>query len=271
MRSAGTISKHVLKGLLELSVIVLACWNPSGLGGTIDTGPAPLAGQYRTDQILIMPAAGTVTSRLAQFHVAQGAKVMNRLETSGGLEIVSVPAGETVLDLVAKYQRSGLVQFAEPDYLRHLDLTMPNDPKFVDGSLWALENYGQAGGLPHADIDAPAAWDVVTSAPNVIVAVLDTGIRYTHEDLAANTWVNSVDGGHGTNSFAGTNDPNDDQGHGTIMAGVIGAVGNNGKGVVGVAWKVQLMACKCFNSAELSSDSAIVAAIDYARLNGARI
>jgi subtilisin family serine protease len=197
--------------------------------------------------------------------------VLQTLPFADGLQVLSVPDGETVAGLVEKYQRSGLVRFAEPDYVRYLDLTTPNDPKFVDGTLWALDNYGQNGGTPHADIEAPLAWDVLTSASNIVVAVLDTGIRYTHEDLAANMWVNPIDGGHGTNSFAGTNDPNDDEGHGTLLAGVIGAVGNNGKGVVGVAWKVQLMACKCFSSTGASTDSAIVAAIDYARLNGARI
>jgi subtilisin family serine protease len=137
--------------------------------------------------------------------------------------------------------------------------------------LWALDNHGQSGGLAHADIEALEAWNVLASASNIVVAVLDTGIRYTHEDLAANVWTNPADGSPGTNSFAGTADPKDDEGHGTLLAGVIGGVGNNGKGVVGVAWGVQLMACKCFDSSGASSDSAIIAAIDYARVNGARI
>jgi subtilisin family serine protease len=238
---------------------------------SVEAVPVEPLAEYRSDQILILPAAGVAASRLAQFHVAQHTTVVARLEASGGLQVVAVPAGETVLGLTAQYQRSGLVEFAEPDYLRHLDLTTPDDPMFLNGNLWALDNFGQAGGTAHADIDATAAWDVLTSADTIIVAVLDTGIRYTHEDLAANMWINPIDGGHGTNSFAGTTDPNDDEGHGTIMAGVIGAVGNNGKGIVGVAWKVQLMACKCFNSQATSSDSAIIAAIDYARANGARI
>ena len=113
----------------------------------------------------------------------------------------------------------------------------PNDPDYTNGTLWGLNT-----------IEAPAAWDVLTSASNILVAVLDTGVRYTHEDLAANMWVNPNDGGHGWNAIAGTNDPSDDSGHGTMVAGVLGAVGNNGKGVVGVAWRVQIMACKCFNS-----------------------
>ena len=227
--------------------------------------------EYRADQILVMPRADSSGPRLNEFHLKNRCKVLRSLPASGGMQIVSVPSGETVPGLVAKYRRSGLVEFAEPDYIRHLNLATPNDPMFLDGTLWGLNNYGQQGGLAHADINAPAAWDVTTSASNIVVAVLDTGIRYTHEDLASNMWVNPADGSHGTNSLGVTADPNDDEGHGTLMAGVIGAVGNNGKGVVGVAWKVQLMACKCFTSTGASSDSALVAAIDYARLNGAQI
>jgi subtilisin family serine protease len=111
----------------------------------------------------------------------------------------------------------------------------------------------------------------LNSASNIVVAVLDSGIRATHEDLAANMWVNPVDGGHGFNAFTGTNDTADDNGHGTLVAGVIGAVGNNSKGVVGVAWKVQLMACKCLNNMAKGSDSTVIACIDYARTNGARV
>lgn len=232
--------------------------------------PSATAG-FRTDQILVQPARGISPTRLARFHARQQARVLHEMNRARGLQVVAVPSKDNVWSFVEKYRRSGLVEFAEPDYLRYTTLTTPNDPKYVDGTLWGLDNYGQSGGVAHADIGAPEAWDVLTSASNIVVAVLDTGIRYTHEDLADNIWTNPLEGTHGTNSFAGTNDPNDDEGHGTLMAGVIGGVGNNGKGVVGVAWKVQLMACKCFNSSGASSDSAIIAAMDYAQQNGARI
>src|SRR5207247_3745328 len=107
----------------------------------------------------------------------------------------------------------------------------------------------------------------------IVTAQLHTGVPYTHEDLASNTWINPNDGGHGFNALTGTNDPNDDSssGHGTLMAGVLGAVGDNGKGVVGVAWQAQIMACKCFNSSNTASSSDIIACIDYAKTNGARV
>ncbi|HEY1719475.1 MAG TPA: S8 family peptidase [Verrucomicrobiae bacterium] len=227
--------------------------------------------QYRTDQILIQPKAGISRTTLAVFHAAHGAKVRRAFDRIGGTQVIALPAGETVAGFIAKYQQSGLVEYAEPDYLVHADATLPNDPKFVDGTLWALDNYGQNGGTPHADIDATEAWDVLTSASNIVVAVLDSGIRATHEDLAANMWVNPNDGGNGFNAFDGTNDPSDDStSHGTMVAGVLGAVGNNGKGVTGVAWQVQMMACKCLNNGT-GSDSTVIACIDYAEANGAKI
>lgn len=257
--------------IARLGKLCSALWLVQGAGFAAGPNLASPSPEYRMDQILVQPKPGIEPAALSKVHADLKSRLLRTMETSGGLQIIAVPPGETVEGLIARYENSGLVQFAEPDYLRHTTLTAPDDPAYLDGTLWGLNNYGQGGGTPHADIDAPAAWDLMTSASNIVVAVLDTGIRYTHEDLAANMWTNPVDGSHGTNSFAGSNDPNDDEGHGTLMAGVIGGVGNNAKGVVGVAWKVQIMACKCFNSSGMSSDSAIIASIDYARLNGARI
>ena len=199
-------------------------------------------------------------SALSLFHAAQGAKVHQVFDALGGTQVITLPTGETVPALIAKYQQSGLVTFAEPDYYGHIYSTTPNDPRFVDGTLWGLNQ-----------ISAPEAWDVLTSASNIVVAVLDTGVRYTHEDLASNMWVNPHDGGHGWNALTQTSDPMDDNTHGTSVAGVLGAVGNNGKGVTGVAWKVQIMACKCFNNFGAGSISDVVACLEYSRTNGARI
>jgi subtilisin family serine protease len=213
------------------------------------------------DRILVQPKQGINHEALARFHAEQRGKVLQTFEGIGGLQVVSVPEGEGVPAFVARYQRSGLVEFAEPDYFGFVS-AIPNDPNYANGRLWGLNK-----------IDAPAAWDVLTSASNIVVAVLDTGVRYTHEDLKSNIWVNPNDGGHGWNALTGTNNPSDDSGngHGTMVAGVLGAVGNNGKGVVGVAWQVQIMACKCFNSQGKGTVSDCVTCIDYARTNGARI
>ena len=228
---------------------------------SIFPGPTGSIPAYVEDQILIQPRPQTSSGALARFHSARQARVLRTFEGIGRLQIVSVPAGETVSGLIAKYQQSGLVEFAEPDYIGRVT-AIPNDPYYANGTLWGLNK-----------IEAPQAWDTLTTASNIVVAVLDTGVRYTHEDLKSNMWVNATDGGHGWNALTGTNDPGDEggTGHGTMVAGVLGAVGNNGKGVVGVAWRVQIMACKCFNSLGVGTISACLTCFDYARTNGARI
>ena len=225
---------------------------------------------FRPDRILIQPKAGSNLTALNNFHRARKGEVLRTFDGIGHLQVVSVPRGETVSNLIAQYQKSGLVEFAEPDYEIHA-ATAPNEPKFTDGTLWALNNHGQDSGTPGADIHATNAWDVLTSASNIVVAVVDSGIRYTHEDLVSNIWVNPLDGSHGWNAIATNNLPNDDNGHGTMMAGVLGAMGNNSNGVVGVAWQVQMMACKCLNSSGNGTNSDLIACIDFARANGARI
>src|SRR5206468_8748732 len=123
----------------------------------------------------------------------------------------------------------------------------PNDPRYLDGTLWGLNNTGQSGGLSGADINAPEAWNTLHSASNIVVAVIDSGVRTTHQDLADNLWTNPgelpgngvdddkngiVDDVHGINAINDTGDPIDEAGHGTHVAGIIGAVGDNGVGVV---------------------------------------
>lgn len=247
------------------SVVSLFVWLAASASAQ-STGPA-----YREDQILIQPKIGIGQTVLNNFHLAQKSAVLRTFEGIGRLQLISVPKGETVQGLITQYQKSGLVEFAEPDYAIHAAATTPNDPKYLDGTLWGLNNYGQSSGTPHADIDAPEGWDVLTSASNIVVAVIDSGIWYTHEDLASNMWVSPNDGGHGWNALTGTNDPKDDNGHGTLVAGVLGAVGNNGKGVVGVAWQVQMMACKCLDSSGNGNDSDFITCINYAVTNGAKI
>jgi subtilisin family serine protease len=231
---------------------------------------APPPPPYRSDRIVIKPLPGIASSALVNLHSAHNISVLRNFEGMGGMQILGFSDGQSVPALVAAYQQSGLVEFAEPDYTFQLSAT-PNDPKFLDGTLWNLNNFGQSGGTVDADIDAPEGWDVLNSASNIIVAVLDTGVRYTHEDLAANMWVDPISGLHGFNALVPGTEPADDEGHGTLDSGILGAVGNNGKGVVGVAWKVQIMAAKCFNSNRTGNETDIITCIDFARTNGARI
>lgn len=196
---------------------------------------------------------------------------VERFSAASGLAVVRLPANDSVAVAIARYRSSSHVRFAEPDYVVSAATVLPGDPYFQNGTQWALNNYGQSGGLPDADLDAPEAWDVIASPANVIVAIVDSGIRYTHEDLAPNLWTNPIDGSHGFNAIAHNLDPWDDNGHGTHVAGIIGAAGDNGRGIAGVAFHVQLMACKFLDNTGNGFNSDAVACIDFARTNGAHV
>jgi subtilisin family serine protease len=215
----------------------------------------------------VKPRAGVDLSTL---HQRLGVRVHAKFSAIGNLEVIEVPAASTADMVIKEYQQSGLIQYAEHDYTVQA-LNDPNDYFYQQGNLWNFKNLGQYGGVPGADIRAPIAWNTITSAADIIVAVVDTGVRYTHEDLAANMWVNPLDGSHGTNVVAGNSNPWDDYGHGSHVSGIIGAVGNNSVGVVGVCWRVQLMACKFLDSNGIGTISGAVTCIDYARDHGAKV
>lgn len=125
----------------------------------------------------------------------------------------------------------------------------PNDPSYRE--LWGMERIG-----------APDAWEVSTGSRSVIVAVVDTGIDYTHPDLAANV-VKDVDGRQGFDSVNNDRDPFDDYGHGTHVAGTIGAVGNNSVGVAGVNWTTGLLGVKVLDDEGYGTDAQVLAGLDY--------
>lgn len=151
----------------------------------------------------------------------------------------------------------------------------------VDPSLaaqWALDNVGQAGGRIDADIDAVEAWQVTTGSRNVVVAIVDSGIDFSHPDLAANIWTNPrevagngrdddgngyIDDVHGWDFVDNDNLPQDGFWHGTHVAGIIGAVGNNGIGVSGVSQQVSILPLRFQNDAGSGYTGAAVSALNY--------
>lgn len=175
--------------------------------------------------------------------------------------------------MAAALEHNPNVEYVEPNYEVHLVAT-PNDAWYTQ--LWGLNNTGQiAGGVAGAagaDIDAESAWNVTTGSASVVVGVIDTGIDYNHPDLQANIWSNPggkgnaacSTGTHGFNAITGTCDPSDDHGHGTHVAGTIGAVGNNGLGVVGVNWTASIMGLKFLDAYGYGSTADAIEAIDFA-------
>jgi len=282
MKYSGIAKSHLAARVFRRVVIrVLLLF---GLASGQAAPPGNASGvPFREGRILVKVNTGANLARLEAFHRANSNAVMRTYPAIGNLQVLRLPPATSVAAALDRYRRSGLVEYAEPDYILHGFLT-PNDPKFL--SQWALNNVGQSSGTPGADIHALSGWDVQTAASGVVVAVIDSGIRYTHEDLAANMWVNPgeiagngidddldgyVDDIHGISAINETGDPNDDYGHGTSVAGVLGAVGNNGKGITGVAWNVQLMACQFLDSQLDGVVSDAIECIDYARTKGARI
>lgn len=167
----------------------------------------------------------------------------------------------------------------EPDSLIHASSTI-NDPLFSkQWGLYQSLDFHYPGGygdkLATRGINALDAWNIRTDASSVIVAVIDSGIRYTHEDLVDNIWNNPAPTAdndlHGWNAYANNGDPMDNHGHGTMCAGIIGATGNNKIGVCGVAWKVQLMGCKFMDSQGSGALSDQIVSADYAIDHGAKI
>ncbi len=189
-----------------------------------------------------------------------------------------------LLKQIATLRDSGLFAYVEPDFVVSAFLTQPTDARYVDGTLWGLHNYGQNGGVAGADVITNPqggntnAWDITTGSTNVIVAVIDTGIRYTHKDLQGNMWHNPNAGNdgfgndiYGINAINGSGDPMDDNGHGTHVSGTIGATADDNYPSVGVNWHVQLMGCKFLDASGSGFDSDAVTCIEYAVAHGARV
>lgn len=205
-----------------------------------------------------------------------------------GLTKVAIPAGMSVENAVVSLKQSASVLYAGPDYICRM-FAVPNDTRF--GELWGMRNIGQTGGTPGADISATSAWDISTGSNNIIVAVTDTGVDYSHPDLNANMWRNPgeipgngidddgngyIDDVYGYDAGDNDGDPMDDAnsvylGHGTHVAGTIGAVGNNNTGVAGVCWNVKIMAVKIMDANGDQSLSSMIPGIEYAINKGAKV
>ena len=207
--------------------------------------------------------------RSLQATAALGAQVKREFERISW-QVIELPANLSLAAAAQTYLADPAVLDVEPNY-RFYATAVPNDARYP--SLWGMPRIG-----------AETAWDVTTGDADIIVAVIDTGIRYTHEDLATNMWVNpaptiEIDGQediHGAVWLDGIGvptsaDPQDDHGHGTHVAGTIGAEGNNSIGVAGVNWRVKLMALKFLNSSGAGWTADGIAAVDYAIQHGAHV
>jgi subtilisin family serine protease len=234
--------------------------------------PIFLHGQQREvgpveGEVLVKFRAGTSTESARRVTGEKGGVTIERFAELGW-ERVKLPKGKTVDEAVADYKESPLVEAVQPNYYYRLQAT-PNDARF--GELWGMTK-----------ISAPQAWDLNTGSSTVVVANIDTGVKYNHEDLAANMWTNPgetnnngidddnngfIDDYYGYDFFFNDSNPLDENGHGTHTAGTIGAVGNNSIGVVGVNWNVRIMAIKIYDADGGGTTSAmLINAYNYIRM-----
>lgn len=195
---------------------------------------------------------------------------------NGQLALVELDKSEDVTKVIEQLRANDAVEYAEYNWIVSINAT-PNDPRFDE--LYGLHNTGQTGGTDDADIDATEAWDLTIGDRDIVVGVVDTGVDYNHEDLAANMWTNPgeiagngiddddngvIDDVHGYNAITDSGDPMDDNDHGSHCSGTIGGVGNNGIGVAGVNHEVSIMGLKFLSAGGSGSTAGAIAAIDYA-------
>jgi len=229
--------------------------NESSVQGMVRKVPSPelsngtVNRRHKSDELIVKFKQGVVDNRKTQLHKKLGS-VKSKEFASLRIHHLKLKKGLTVEEAVELYKGDPDVEYAEPNY-QYQALLTPNDPQY--SRLWGMTK-----------INASAAWNSTTGNSSVVVAVIDTGIDYNHADLAANVWTNpgEIAGNgldddangylndlHGIDTANTDADPLDDHGHGTHVAGTIGAVGNNGTGVTGVNWNIKIIACKFLDAA----------------------
>ena len=234
------------------------------------TGAKPAAqGRHTASaELLVKFKPGTSTAQRHAALARAGAKLRKRFARTQ-IDHVELAAGTDRVAAASVLQADASVLYAQPNYVRRaVSAGSPNDPAWVGNSLWGLSR-----------INAPSAWAAFpTGASDVVVAVIDSGINYRHPDLAATAWRNRgevpgngldddgnghADDVYGIDTLNRDSDPMDDNGHGTHVAGTIGAQGNNGIGAVGVAWSPQIVACKFLDGTGTGTDAAAIDCIEY--------
>ena len=265
-------SRSELHPITTIVAILLAVLVPGASLAAEQTVPGEILVKF------IPKTSGAVIDSLAS---SVGGKVADTFPGDPDLRLLSLADPNGVPAAIASLSTHAEVRYAEPNYVYHV-VVIPNDPSF--NVLWGLQNTGQSGGVPGADIDATDAWDLWTGNPTVVEGSIDTGINLTHPDLAGNIWTNPgevpnngidddnngyVDDVNGWNFINNSSNPSDDYEHGSHTSGTVGAVGNNSTGVTGVNWAIQMMAVKVCNQYGSCPNSAIIKGIDYATNNHA--
>ncbi len=231
-------------------------------------------------EVLVKFKPGVSEETIRRITARLNDQVEDEIEAVPGLDAIDDLDNADASAVVAEYAALPEVEYAEKNYEIELDHSgggkhlHPEDPRFAE--QWALENDGQNGGTQGADISAMRAWAITTGSDKVVVAVIDSGVDYTHTDLASNIWVRlanvsayedhqlgTIQDFHGYNALENNADPMDENGHGTHCAGIVGAEGGNNIGVTGVNWTVQIMPLKFMNAGGFGNTKDAIECINY--------
>ncbi|MCA1817314.1 MAG: S8 family serine peptidase [Acidobacteria bacterium] len=248
-------------------------------------------------EVIVRFRAGTSAEEINRIAARLHDRVEDRFEYVDGEAVIADQDDEDAEAVAAEYRALPEVVYAEPNVEISLDPNededdtseeadaqsgddpvvarpAPNDPLFEE--QWSLLNTGQQGGKSGADISAVRAWEKTTGSEKIVVAVIDTGVDYTHADLSHNIWtrpanlapytdgqLGTFDDLHGFDAADMDGDPMDDNGHGTHCAGIVGAEGDNQDGIAGVNWHVQIMPLKFLNAQGSGSLKDAIECINY--------
>lgn len=241
--------------------------------------------QFVANEILVKFKSTITTTSQDQSIKKFGGQRLKKIGKKG-LSHIKLPLNSDIQSALLDFRNDPDVEYAQPNYIYQVN-AVPNDTSYAQ--QWGLSNTGQTltltsggsnspwstnnPGTSGKDMKLEAAWDKITDCSSVVVAVLDTGINYTHEDLVANMW--NGGGSYPNHGYDFTtpadNNPMDMHGHGTHVAGTIGAVGNNSKGTSGVCWQVKLMAVRVLDANGSGTSASLISGINFAVANQAKI
>ncbi|MEX2198385.1 MAG: S8 family peptidase [Burkholderiales bacterium] len=267
---------------LSRAIIVLAALAGVALAllqQVVAVSHEPLGGGvYVAGEVLVkFKPVSSAQDRIASV-AALGHAVVANLHQPGWVR-VRIATGQSMGQVLATYHSDTRVAAAQPNYI-YRNAAVPNDALY--GQLWAFKNTGQIVGATGSnvpmsgaagnDMGLEPAWDHIADCSSVVVAVIDSGVNYTHQDLGSNMW----DGGagfpnHGHDFVDNDNDPTDQSGHGTHVAGILGAVGNNGTGTTGVCQRTRIMAVRVLDHTGVGTTATTMQGIGFAVTHGARV